>query len=110
MPIPVCGYVTCLVGRFPIDSKAWSCLRNSYNSLFKYTKCLQVQTAETADVYTLAQDPLWPATIERNVNAVRTGLDIMRRNIHVDDGLQIDLENDIQIGEMTTGGDVKKIL
>ena len=66
--------------------------------------------AEIADVYTLAQDLLWPATIERNVNAVRTGLDIMRRNIHVDDGLQIDLENDIQRGEMTTGGDVKKIL
>lgn len=110
MPIPVCGYITCPVGRFPIYRKAWTCLHDGDNSSIKYTKCLRIQTTEITGGYTLAQGLLLPATVEGNVNAAKTGLEIMKGNIHADDGLQIGLENDIQTGEMTTGGDEENIL
>jgi hypothetical protein len=49
-------------------------------------------------------------TVEgKNVNVARKDREIMTRNIHIDDDLQIDLASDIQTGEMTTEGDEENI-
>lgn len=79
------------------------------DSFINYTKCLRTQTTEIAGGNTLAHDPLLRATVEGNVNAARKGLGIMKRNTHVDGDLQIDLENDIQTGEMITEDDEENV-
>jgi hypothetical protein len=85
-------------------------LLDSDDSFIKKTKCLQIQTTEIAGGNTLAHGPLLRATIEGNVSAARKDLGVMTRTIHVDDDLQIDLENDIQTNEMITEGDEENIL